>query len=625
MDYLSLNGSSPPRSSPAALAAWRERLRSWLATAHTPVEPALLAEHLRASYTDYLFNSPVVIAISLYFYLMAEVLPPGKLLDVWMLCWMVYLSGRCLAGACYPRHRTPDPVALGRWSKALLFMQLADSLLVSALGLFIYPQLDLVARSAVLVATLVLVTATALSMSARWLSMLVYAPLIYFSFAWATWSLDQMYARGLSIFILALFGLYIFYGFNQRKTVMQGFELARRNGELAQELRIKNAELQEVAAGRSRLLATVSHDLRQPAHAIGMLCERSLVESDPESLKASLGDLNELSQSLSASLTTLMDLTRLDAGLVKATLRPVSLGQVLLRLEAEFAGSAKNKGLQLHVATSNDWVRSDPVLLHGILANLVSNAIKYSRKGRVDVELEREGDHLTLCVRDTGLGIREDKLELIFKEFVRLEGSESGTEGLGLGLSIVRRYASLLGHALSVSSQAEVGSCFSIRMPVIQVAASPTQASARTSNANDARLQGLSVLVVDNVDLVLSSMARTLRGWGCTVHAAHSLAEACAVIEGKALDVLISDFHLGDEEPDGLALIRHLRTQADRRWAGLPALLMTGDVSSQLEAEAGRSQVGVLHKPVRPAVLQHRLLSLVHPSLIVPVMDPSRS
>jgi CheY-like chemotaxis protein len=160
---------------------------------------------------------------------------------------------------------------------------------------------------------------------------------------------------------------------------------------------------------------------------------------------------------------------------------------------------------------------------------------------------------------------------------------------------------------------------------VIQVAASPAQASARTSNANDARLQGLSVLVVDNVDLVLSSMARTLRGWGCTVHAAHSLAEACAVIEGKALDVLISDFHLGDEEPDGLALIRHLRTQADRRWAGLPALLMTGDVSSQLEAEAGRSQVGVLHKPVRPAVLQHRLLSLVHPSLIVPVMDPSRS
>jgi len=260
------------------------------------------------------------------------------------------------------------------------------------------------------------------------------------------------------------------------------------------------------------------------------------------------------------------------------------------------------------------WAKTDPVLLHGVLSNLVSNAIKYTRSGTVDVSVSVLDENVTIAVTDTGMGIKPEKLSLIFKEFVRLEGAESGTEGLGLGLSIVKRYAEVLEHQIFVSSQYQLGSCFSVRLPAILAKASPAevQALSQSITLSDVRLQGLSVLVVDNVDLVLSSMVRTLRGWGCEVYAARSLSEAAKVTKGKNLDVLISDFHLGDEEPDGLMLIEHLRSLQARPAELLPGLLMTGDVSAKLEAEAGRSQVGILHKPVRPAVLQHRMLGLLH-------------
>ena len=572
------------------------------------------AQYLRNLYGNFVFHGPVCVVAGLYLYASAPVLGPGSFLDLWMFLFVLHHSVRALLGLFYSRRKQePTPSEIPCWVLLSIVMHFMGALLFVPMALSVYPVLDPLAQMSLLMVVLIIVGNSAFTLAGRWAEIAVYAPPIYLSFAWATWTLDHAYAQPLSILVLMLFGLFLFQARNQHRVNLQSFGLAQRNGELASELQIKNVQLQEVAAGRSRLLATVSHDLRQPAHAMGLLCERALVESQPELLKQSLGDLNELSQSLSASLSTLMDLTRLDAGLVKAQVRPVPLGQVLLRLEAEFAGSAKNKGLALSVATSALWVRSDPVLLHGMLANLVSNAIKYTRSGRVDVTVSEQDQEITVAVHDTGMGIKPDKLDLIFQEFFRLEGADSGTEGLGLGLSIVKRYARLLGHGLLVSSQDAQGSCFSIRLPAITAVTSPAelQALSQALSISDARLQGLRVLVVDNVDLVLSSMVRTLSAWGCVVHAARSLSEAAALTQGKTLDVVISDFHLGDEEPDGLKLIQHLRGQHGGPARQLPALLMTGDVSSQLEAQAGRCQVGLLHKPVRPAVLQLRLLSLL--------------
>lgn len=570
-------------------------------------DPESLAEYLRVIYRDYVFNSPLALFISVYFYLVREDKRAWPELEVWMLFWVVYLVSRFVIGLFYGQRPAREESALHRWNWVAIAIQAVDGLMVSSLALFIYPSLDIVAQSAVLAATLVLVGATAFSLSGRWLSIAVYAPPIYVSFAWMTWHQGHVYSQGLAVFTLAMFGLYAVYANNQRRSALRGFKLAKLNGELAQQLRSKNAELQEVAQARSRLLATVSHDLRQPAHAIGLLAERALLDSSPRATQQSLNDLNALSQSLSASLSTLMDLTRLDAGLVEPRVAPLALEQVLRRLQAEFESMAQDKGLAMHIAPSSVWVLSDPVLLHGMLANLISNAIKYTSTGSIRVEVERVQDQVCVSVRDSGMGIRADKLDLIFKEFVRLDGSESGSEGLGLGLSIVKRYGLLLGHRLSVESELSRGSRFSVFLPLTAAERSEAHVD-DPSAAGPSQLEGLRVLVVDNVDLLLSSMNRTLTGWGCVVFAAHDLAEALLLTRDQRVEVVISDFHLGDLEPDGLQLIAAIRARAPHF---MPAVLMTGDVSAQLESRAQEESVKVLHKPVRPAILRAGLLELL--------------
>jgi two-component system, sensor histidine kinase len=414
------------------------------------------------------------------------------------------------------------------------------------------------------------------------------------------------------VLTLVLLALHLVYARNHHKSIRQGFEVARRSTNLARELQFKNIEFQEVASARSRLLATVSHDLRQPAHAIGLLSERALADNSFASVKETLRDLNELSLSLSASLTTLMDLTRLDAGLVQPRLGPVPLSKVLVQLEAEFGASAQSKGLELQVDSSIHWVWTDPVLLHDVLSNLVSNAIKYTRQGGVQLKVSERAGVVSVEVSDTGVGIHSDKLELIFKEFVRLDASDAGTEGLGLGLSIVRRYASLLSHQLRVQSRLGEGSSFSISMQWVEPQPLAKEPALAPTPVDDDGLRGLKVLVIDNVELLLVSMGKTLSAWGCQVSSARNLAEALDCARQQWPDVLVTDFHLGDREPDGLELVKALREQARRLGhPDLPALLMTGDVSAQLETQAREAGVQVLHKPVRPKVLRESVLRLI--------------
>jgi CheY-like chemotaxis protein len=206
---------------------------------------------------------------------------------------------------------------------------------------------------------------------------------------------------------------------------------------------------------------------------------------------------------------------------------------------------------------------------------------------------------------------------LIFKEFVRLDASDSGTEGLGLGLSIVRRYATLLSHPLSVASQPDQGSTFSIVLALTTPPAIGEQAPASQADtaAADDPLAGLNVLVVDNVELLLQSMAQTLEGWGCQVQAARNMSEAQRMSTGCWPDLVISDHHLGDREPSGIELIADLRKRgAALGRIALPALLMTGDVSAHLEAQAREAGVRVMHKPVRPKMLQRALIDLLDSS-----------
>lgn len=578
------------------------------------VPPAIEAEYLRQIYRNLAAASPISLAMVVYLAAQAE--PQAAfLVRLWAAVFSIYLCLRWYASVRYPRQREPDPQELRRWSLLAVLIQGTSGVLVAVLTLFVLPTLDLYAQLVACMVVMILVGATAFSLSGRWIDTLVFAPPIYLSFAWLIFWQDHPYAHGVSVLPIALFVLHLVYASNHRKSILQGFELARRSADLARELQFKNIEYQELASARSRLLATVSHDLRQPAHAIGLLSERALVDGSFESVRATLRDLNELSQSLSASLITLMDLTRLDAGLVKPRMGPVFLAQVMVRLEAEFSAAAWSKGLVLEVGRCDSWVRSDPVLLHGVLSNLVSNAVKYTQRGRVDVRVSSRGANVQIDVIDTGQGIGPDKLDLIFKEFVRLDASDAGTEGLGLGLSIVRRYSSLMSHTLQVQSEEGKGSVFTVlleRAQAPQLAAEQASPAAVSEFEQDDCLVGLKVLVIDNVELLLVSMSKTLSDWGCEVRSARSMAEALESASVHWPDLVVSDHHLGDREPNGLELIKGLRELGSRSGlALLPALLMTGDVSPQLESQAREAGVRILHKPVRPKVLRSSLVDLM--------------
>jgi CheY-like chemotaxis protein len=365
--------------------------------------------------------------------------------------------------------------------------------------------------------------------------------------------------------------------------------------------------LQEVAAARGRLLANVSHDLRQPAHAIGLLTERALLDPAGAPVRPILTDLQQLSQSLSASLSTLMDLTRLDAGLTQARMESIALNPLLQRLRLEYALMAQSKELDLSVSDTPVWVYSDPVLLHAVLANLLGNALKYTRRGQVTVEVIESGEEICVTVSDTGAGIESSQLNTIFKEFVRLDASKPGTEGLGLGLSIVQRYAALLGHRIDVHSEPGRGSRFGVSMQRVHVQA---QTVSLLPLPDDQRLVGLRVLLVDNVPLLVTSLARTLAALGCQISTAESLDQALALEDIDRIEMVISDFHLGDREPDGLAVIDAMRSRRGRQ-SPLAALIITGDVSAELESRAAAAGVRIQHKPVRPQTLQRCMIEML--------------
>jgi signal transduction histidine kinase len=592
------------RIEPDQTAAVRGPAQGWRAWFST-TDPTVLAEQLSVSYGNYVFNSAVAIFIVLYLYFSSAIFFDSRLVDGWVTVFCLYLFARIISGLLYPHRKKIAEASLRRWDRLLLWTQAGYGGMLVVLAIGIFPALDAFAQSVVLTGSLVLLGSTAFSFSGHIKAMALTAPAPYLAFAWSAWNLSSPYAGGLTVLILSLLGLYVIYALKNRRSLERGFALAVQNRELAQELQLKNEQLQEVAAARGRLLATVSHDLRQPAHAIGLLTDRALMEPAAGPVRPLLTDLQQLSQSLSTSLSTLMDLTRLDAGMTQAHIEAIPLRAVLERIRVEYALMADAKGLVLQVEETSAWVSSDPVLLHAVIANLLANALKYTRQGQVMVRVSEQGDEIRIEVSDTGVGMEAGQLDVIFKEFVRLDASKPGTEGLGLGLSIVRRYVALLGHRIEVSSQLGQGSRFVV---VMQRAQPKVQAVVAAPICDEERLQGLRVLVVDNVPLIVTSMARALSAMGCRVVTAESLKQAVAVDDIDLIDVVITDFHLGDREPDGLAVVQALQAMRSKP---LAALIMTGDVSPELEGRAAASGVWIEHKPVRPKVLGRRLLEIL--------------
>lgn len=383
--------------------------------------------------------------------------------------------------------------------------------------------------------------------------------------------------------------------------------MARRIDDATAELRARKDEAERANLAKSRFLAAASHDLRQPLHALGLF----LSELSQQPLDAHSRQITERitasTEAMEGLLDSLLDISRLDAGVLTPERSVFDMHAKLEHIVAGQSGAASARGLALRLRCPPCWALSDPLLFERIVANLLSNAIRYTPQGRVLVACRRRGDRLRVEVRDSGLGIAADDQQVIFQEFVQLGNAERARDkGLGLGLAIVRRLADLLGHRLALRSAPGRGSVFAVELPA---AAPPLPAQGEREALALGHFGDLRVAIADDDELVLGALASLLASWGCEVTAAATADALLDALSGAAPDILISDLRLGGTL-DGLALIAAVRALPGL--GALPALVISGDTAPESLARVQAADVQLLHKPVRPArlrALMHRLLA----------------
>jgi signal transduction histidine kinase/CheY-like chemotaxis protein len=366
-------------------------------------------------------------------------------------------------------------------------------------------------------------------------------------------------------------------------------EQARRDAEGLRD------EAQRANRAKSAFLAAASHDLRQPMHAIGLYVAalRRRVSSPEASqvvgkLDASVGAMEEM-------FDALLDMSKLDAGVVASSVTSFELQTAFDRLELHFGAQARAKGIELRVRPTRVRVKSDAALLDRIVRNLVANAIRYTNKGGVLVGCRRRGDRVRIEVWDSGIGIPAEKRQEIFQEFVQLGNAERDrSKGLGIGLSIVRRVARLLDHPIGVDSRLGKGSRFYVDVPLgVAAPAAPMKPAAVVDKAV---LDGAFVVVIDDEAAVRDSTVTLLQEWGVHTLAAESACDALAQLAGhaRAPDAVISDYRLRDQE-SGIDAIRAVQEECGASTGGI---LVTGDIAAERLQEASCCGFQWLHKPL---------------------------
>ena len=373
------------------------------------------------------------------------------------------------------------------------------------------------------------------------------------------------------------------------------------NEDLVRQLRSQVEVAARANQEKTRFIASAAHDLRQPLHALGMFCaalEQHLRDTPERPL---VRNMMRAIEALESSFGAMLDISRLDAGVVQAAPQTFPIRDLFRRLYQQFGGDAEARGLALRFRATRRIVHSDPQLLERVLANLVQNALRYTRRGGVLVAARRQARGIALEVWDTGVGIPEDKREMIFREFYQIDNPERDRgRGLGMGLAIVQRLCNLLEHPLQVRSTLGHGSVFRVVVPAGDAAA-VDKPSTEADTLPPRRLGAVTVLLIDDELAIREATRELLRPLHVDVLAAGTIAEAVelAAEVRDRLDLILSDWRLRGQE-NGVEAVRAVRAVAGE---ATPAVLITGDTSPELLKLAHESGLVILHKPLQPRVL----------------------
>jgi PAS domain S-box-containing protein len=387
----------------------------------------------------------------------------------------------------------------------------------------------------------------------------------------------------------------------ERKRLDEALVRARDDAEQAR------AQAEEASQAKSRFLAAASHDLRQPVTAAGLymdLLSRRL--KNPEHLD--LFDMIRLSlDGLLGLLNGLLEIARLEAGVVRPNMESVVLDDLLHRLSAEFDAQAKAARLWLHVPPCSSLISTDRLLLELILRNLLGNALKYTRRGGVSIEAIEEDGQVRVDVRDTGPGIPADVVGLIFDDFYQADELGGPSRGFGIGLATVRRVADVLGCRIEVQSEPGRGSTFSVFLP--KAAEDPEthrRPEAPTAATLGRNLEGHTALMVEDDPLIGMALQLQLEEAGLSIARVGSVAAARSSLAGRTIpfDLVITDYQLGDG--NGMEVIEMARG----RWPA-PAILLTGDTTPEVLVQAEEAGVVLVSKPFQSSVLQQTIAELL--------------
>lgn len=417
--------------------------------------------------------------------------------------------------------------------------------------------------------------------------------------------------------LIVLFGLMqVFFVRDNERVVRESFVIRYENERLLEALERERQEVllardraEEANRAKSQFLAAASHDLRQPLHALSLYSATLKLRASDGASREIAGHISEALAALAALLDSLLDISKLDAGAVRPELQPVSVKALIERIEADYRPVAREKGLAFRVAPVDAEVETDPVLLERVVRNLVDNAFKYTAVGSVALNAELDERTVRIAVHDTGAGIPQSEREHIFEEFYQVGNPERDrSQGLGLGLAIVRRLAQLLGLDVQLESHPGRGSTFAVTLPRV-AAESTLSRSSRVPLADDSgALVGAKVLVIDDEPSVRVGMRSLLESWGCRVAACSGLVEAERLLDDYALevDVIVADFRLPQHE-NGIETVRRLRA----RLGDVPALMVSGDTAPERLREARASGLPLLHKPVSADKLKETMLAVL--------------
>lgn len=367
-------------------------------------------------------------------------------------------------------------------------------------------------------------------------------------------------------------------------------------------LREEKQQAERANHDKSRFLAVASHDLRQPIHALGLYIAELRRKTFGEEQKILLGQVERSVDAITTLVDTLLDISKLDAGVVVPQKQACNVSKMLGRISTDFKMLAKAKNIRLIVHAYPVYVFSDPVLLERILTNLLSNALRYTHQnGSVLIACRRREGDLLIEVRDNGIGIDQAQQVNIFGEYFQLNPIQQNAQhGLGLGLSIVDRLVKLLGHGIALRSAPNKGSTFSLRLafvtkPVCLIAGKVV------ADHGYSKLSGIKLLIVGNNGMISEGTSRQLSAWGCKVSVVHTLpAVQRQLIDGASWDLLICDVNV-NENLRGQAVVQLVRQHLKRP---VPCILISNDSQPDMPETASEAGYSLLYKPIKLAKLR---------------------